>query len=159
MSNIILFHLYVLQCNLTKSSFQCLRYLMQLDAMLTPGSEKLSANCTSGWGRVGRRARPAVRDIAPIGGSPHKEESTGPHQGPTTNIQHQIQPHHQNKSTLVFLDRWGEVKSRIQCYFKWKCDEMRWSEMESCCFCFNEDKFPAKDGFEDTNWRHRCDWG
>ena len=37
-----------MQCNLTKSSFQCLRYLMQLDAMLTPGSEKLSANCTSG---------------------------------------------------------------------------------------------------------------
>ena len=23
------------------------------------------------------------------------------------------------------------------------------SEIESCCFCFNEDKFPAKDGFTD----------
>ena len=143
-----------LQCNLTKSSFQCLRYLMQLDAMLTPGSEKLSANCTSGWGRVGRRARPAVRDIAPIGGSPHKEESTGPYHGTTTtttNIQHQIQPHHQTILTLVCLDlRVGRGKEHLtvqKMEMRWNV----WSEMESCCFCFNEDKFPAKDGFLDKN--------
>ena len=71
----------------------------------------------SGGGRVGRAAGAAVRDIAPIGGSPHKEESTGPHHGTTTtttNIQHQIQPHHQTILTLVCLDlRVGRGKEHL----------------------------------------------